>query len=258
MKQQCGFTLIELSIVLIIIGLLSAAVTSGFSILRDSNLKRIMADVEHYKGAIALFKNRYNAIPGDFARAGTIWGNDCNGSSTGSDECSGNGNRFIEHGSQDSLTNTSETLRLWQHLNNADMANLSLTGMPYSGCSANDICAQAGTNIPEAPLTNSGYYFYTDSSTRNTALIVGGNAVDSWNSAPIISPLEAYEIDNKIDDGVNSTGFFSGTGMLSGSSSWALTFDNAASNCSAGTSSGYNTATDDRTCGAAFIIGNSL
>lgn len=255
-----GFTLLELSIVLAIIGLLVAGITSGVSILRDSHLKRVMTDAENFRGIISLFKNRYNALPGDFARAGALWGNDCNGSSSGSDTCSGNGNRIIQHGAQDALSTTSESLRLWQHLKNADMFNASLTGLPASGCSDPDnICAAIDQNIPAAPANNSGYYLYTDSSTRNTVLIVGGTDNSTWNDLPVFSPLEAYEIDEKIDDGINSTGNFSGTGILNGTASWALSMQNATTNCyNASLSTAYNTAADDKTCGAVFLMGQSL
>ncbi len=260
MRSNHGFTLIELSIVLAIIGLIAAGITSGLSVLRDSNLKRIVSDAEHYKGILVLFKNRYQSLPGDFSRAGTIWGDDCAGATGGTDTCSGNGNRIIEHGAQDDIATTSESLRLWQHLSNADMAPSNLSGMPNSGCgSANNICAEAGVNIPTTSISNGGYYFYTDSATRTTALIVGRSLANSWNSAPLITPLEAFEIDKKIDDSVNNTGTFSGAGLIDGAGGWALSLQNATSNCyNAATSTRYNTATDDRTCGAVFSIGKNL
>lgn len=260
MQKHYGFTLIELSIVLVIIGLIIAGITSGVNVLRDSSLKRAMSDAENYRGTLALFKNRYKSLPGDFSRAGTIWGNDCQGSTTGSDTCSGNGNRRIQHGGEDNLTATSESLRLWQHLANAEMIPYKLTGLPATGCADPDnICAATGQNIPEATIKNSGVYFYTNPTTQDTALIFGGTDSTSWNSLPILSPLEAYEIDNKLDDGVNNTGKFFGTGLIDGSGGWTLSFNDATTNCyNASTSTRYNTATDDSTCGAVFIMGKNF
>jgi hypothetical protein len=133
------------------------------------------------------------------------------------------------------------------------------TGLPTAGCPSDDVCAQSGVNIPNAALTNSGYYIYSEPTTRMTTLIVGGNATASWNSSPVVTPLEAYEIDNKIDDGVNHTGSFFGAGIADNTGAWLINLDNADTQCyNENTSTGYNTALDANSCGAVFVFGAGL
>jgi prepilin-type N-terminal cleavage/methylation domain-containing protein len=74
-QQNQGFTLIELSIVLVIIGLLIAGITSGAAMIKQSQLRSIINEMTNYKISYINFVSKYNAVPRDFnPRSGNLWG----------------------------------------------------------------------------------------------------------------------------------------------------------------------------------------
>ncbi len=66
-KKRKGFTLVELSIVLIVIGLLSGAILKGQEIIKNAKLKRIISDFSNISTAIYTYEDRYDELPGDDA-----------------------------------------------------------------------------------------------------------------------------------------------------------------------------------------------
>ncbi len=113
MKQNKGFTLIELSIVIIIIGLIVAGVVAGKSIVQQAKLRDIITQYNNYKLAVNTFKLEYGEIPGDISNASAY--------GLGSD---GNGDRKIHNFN-------SEVLYVWAHLSNANLlANTYIEGQP--------------------------------------------------------------------------------------------------------------------------------
>lgn len=73
MKKQAGFTLIELAIVLVIIGLLLGGVLKGQELITQGKIKNVIADFNGITAAYYGYQDRYKAIPGDDANAGTRW-----------------------------------------------------------------------------------------------------------------------------------------------------------------------------------------
>jgi len=67
MKKRRAFTLVELSIVLIVIGLLTGAILKGQEIIRNAKLKRIISDFSNVSTAIYTYEDRYDQLPGDDA-----------------------------------------------------------------------------------------------------------------------------------------------------------------------------------------------
>lgn len=67
MKKSHGFTLVELSIVIIVIGLLSGAILKGQGIIRNAKLKRIASDYSNVATAMYTYEDRYEQLPGDDA-----------------------------------------------------------------------------------------------------------------------------------------------------------------------------------------------
>jgi prepilin-type N-terminal cleavage/methylation domain-containing protein len=68
-----GFTLVELSIVLVILGLLAGGVLAGQSLIRAAELRSVTTQLEQYSTAIYAFRDRYFAIPGDEEFARRAW-----------------------------------------------------------------------------------------------------------------------------------------------------------------------------------------
>lgn len=91
-KQQ-GFTLVELSIVIVIIGLIVAGIVGGQTLVKQAQLRSVYADANKYKVAINAFKLEYNQLPGDMDNAHDYWPG-CNSGATAA-QCNGNGNKLI-------------------------------------------------------------------------------------------------------------------------------------------------------------------
>jgi len=74
MKKQSGFTLIEIAIVLVIIGLLLGGVLKGQEMMTNAKIKRTSNDFNGISAAIFSYLDRYSAFPGDDPNAEARWG----------------------------------------------------------------------------------------------------------------------------------------------------------------------------------------
>ncbi len=104
-KRQSGFTLVEIAIVLVIIGLLLGGILKGQEMIVQAKIKNTISD---YNGVLAAYNgyiDRYRALPGDDAQAATRW--------TGGVAGSGNG---VIQGAYESQTADVESRLFWQHL----------------------------------------------------------------------------------------------------------------------------------------------
>ena len=73
-KKANGFTLLELSIVIVIIGLIVAGISAGQSLVRQAQIRGLTNEVAQMEVAFNSFRLQYDAIPGDMANAGDYWG----------------------------------------------------------------------------------------------------------------------------------------------------------------------------------------
>ncbi len=65
LKRKEGFTLVELAIVLVIIGILLAAILKGQAMIKQAKIKRIKADVDSIVAAVYSYQDKYGYLPGD-------------------------------------------------------------------------------------------------------------------------------------------------------------------------------------------------
>lgn len=228
LPQKEGFTLVELSMVLLIIGLLAGGIFVGQDLIRSAELRKLIAEKDVYVSITQQFKQRYHALPGDFTEATRFWGMAPNDGSPAADDaacaaltvadpsvgtntCNGNGDLHI--GGDLAGATIHETLRFWQHLSNAGLLEIKFTGVPGSGGPGE---GDVGVNVPASHLEGAGWSVnhwsyktgdmaFFDGNYKHT-FILGGNYPSFMPAAAIISTEEAYDIDAKIDDGVASNG----------------------------------------------------
>jgi len=113
MKQQQGFTLVEIAIVLVIIGLLLGGVLKGQEIITNAKVKNLENSVDGLAAAIYSYQDRYRAYPGDDSRATRF---------PGPVTKVGNDNGVIE-GSFDDSGKATESSYLWLHLRNSGLVS---------------------------------------------------------------------------------------------------------------------------------------
>ncbi|HEC15715.1 MAG TPA: prepilin-type N-terminal cleavage/methylation domain-containing protein [Sedimenticola sp.] len=104
-----GFTLVEIAIVLVIIGLLLGGVLKGQQMIENTKYKNFKQQIDSYRGAVYSFQDRYKALPGDFAQASTKLT-----APAGVTIRNGNGNGQVQGGY--CSADNEEACIVWQHL----------------------------------------------------------------------------------------------------------------------------------------------
>lgn len=241
-RTNRGFSLVELSVVLIIISLLVGAIIAGTTLIRVSRVKSVTSDKEAYQNAMLAFRDKYNALPGDLSNATDIWGYATGASapitpakddacaklltySTTKATCNGNGNDIIYD-----RTGTGyyghEMYRAWQHLSNAGMIEGSYSGV-IDCASSTAVCDTPGINSPLSSFPDATWHiafpggeppgsFWFDLLWTNRIdkhiLYFGGTIVANYKTAAsnpfqaVLTPQEAWSIDDKFDDGFPGRG----------------------------------------------------
>lgn len=110
-SQQSGFTLVEIAIVLVIIGLLLGGVLKGQELINSAKVKAFANDFRNIQAALYGYQDRYKAIPGDHAAAATA----ITGATAATTPAGTIGNAQI-NGNWNSTTNTDESCLVWQHM----------------------------------------------------------------------------------------------------------------------------------------------
>src|SRR5947207_694898 len=108
MRRETGFTLIEIAIVLVIIGLLLGGVLKGQELITGARVRNFIQQQDGVKAAYFGFLDRYRSLPGDYANATT----NINGVTNPNAACNnGNGN-----GDGTITTAGNENILVWEHL----------------------------------------------------------------------------------------------------------------------------------------------
>ena len=187
MRKQTGFTLIEIAIVLVIIGLLLGGILKGQELITSARVRNLISQQDGVKAAYFGFLDRFRALPGDYDQAFVNIANISNAACNGGN---GNGNGRIELGGAGN-----ENILAWEHLSKAGFINGSFT------CAAVESSATTPTNPFAVRLQLVWDAVFVDASGPATArhnLKTGGQ---------IPSDLLA-EVDRKVDDGSATGGTF--------------------------------------------------
>lgn len=196
MRKQHGFTLIEIAIVLVIIGLLLGGVLKGQELINSAKVKNFATDFRNIPLFIYGYQDKYKALPGDHATASTVVAGATNattpttsgGVACASSICRGNG---VIDGTWNSATNTDETFLFWQHVRLAGLA-----AGPTSTADANYIPKNADggiIGIESGGAATGGVYI---SGLTPTYLVCSQGILGKF----------AKQLDITLDDGATDTG----------------------------------------------------
>jgi prepilin-type N-terminal cleavage/methylation domain-containing protein len=115
-SQQSGFTLVEIAIVLVIIGLLLGGILKGQELINSAKVKNLANDFRTVPTYIYAFQDKFKALPGDDAQVVAHVA----GSTLGTGGTAGNG--VIEGAWNAGETTTVESNVFWQHVRLANLA----------------------------------------------------------------------------------------------------------------------------------------
>jgi len=227
-KRESGFTLIEIAIVLVIIGLLLGGVLKGQELITGARVRNLIQQQDGVKAAYFGFLDRYRALPGDYGAAQTnISGTTANGDADGQ----------IEGGT----TAPIESILAWEHLAKSGFINGSYV---YNGATS-----QSDASNPKNPyagfmqLIFAGVYGATGT---------GGTNRHNLKTGPNIPVEIIAELDRKVDDGAPGTGAFQFS-VYAGGGTAPTAADCVAANTTTPAISTWNVAGGKSNCGGTSL-----
>jgi prepilin-type N-terminal cleavage/methylation domain-containing protein len=205
MKNK-GFTLVELAIVIVIIGLLVGGVLAGQELIAQAKVRSDIKRIMQIKAVSATFYSKYNAVPGDFNKANLMLG------TTGAN---GNGDGQIQ---------MDESQFFWYHLNAAKITSFLDAG---SGAVVQSPTlrvnfregSSSGWNAPFM-IAYRGDLYHLEWPSSSIGVPMNGNSINiatrygSQNICAAFSPHHVRQVDEKIDDGNARMGNFKATDSL--------------------------------------------
>ena len=208
--KNYGFTLIELSIVMVIIGLIIGGILTGQELIHGALVRATVSQITQYNAAVNNFNMKYNAIPGDFMNASTYIAGVLNGNGDGlvglvngpttPVATSVNGQQLETI----SGNTCNEVVNFWSHLASSGIINGSYP--PLSGTSGP--AQLVNTNFPATKINSSigiivygNYRDYINYYSLGVTKVGAGDAYDEVYSVNLLSPSDALAIDTKLDDG---------------------------------------------------------
>lgn len=261
-RSQSAFSLVELSIVLVILGLLVGGVLSGQSLIRAAEWRNLSAQMSNYRTATYTFRDKYFALPGDMNNAVAFWGAQAGSptavgldatcsavttAATGTATCNGNGDgKMGSTITAEAAEQRHERYRAWHHLQNAGLIEGGFSGVfdvgVYSPLTKMDSSARVSVLFMQ-PSTSTTYF------TTNVGNMyhVGRYASGSSTLGAFATPTEVWNIDTKLDDGKPDTGI-----VLSMRSTSTITPGCVVLN---GSISEYNLVDSGKICSMIVLIG---
>jgi prepilin-type N-terminal cleavage/methylation domain-containing protein len=230
-SRERGFTLIEIAIVLVIIGLLLGGVLKGQELITGARVRNLIQQQDGVKAAYFGFLDRYRALPGDYGSAvANIKGTTADGNGNGQIQSSG-------------ATNV-ESILAWEHLAKSGFINGSYV---YSA-------SQTDASNPKNPYAGFMQLAYDNKYAAGGA---GTPSRHNLKTGPNIPVEIAAELDRKVDDGAPYTGAFQFSDYAGDSGGAAITLANCAivptGTGAVVTNSTWNVAKAEANCGGASL-----
>ncbi|MBN8542706.1 MAG: prepilin-type N-terminal cleavage/methylation domain-containing protein [Alphaproteobacteria bacterium] len=214
MMHRRGFSLVELSIVLVILGLLTGGILAGQSLIRASELRAVTTEVARYTTAAQTFRDKYFSLPGDTRDATRFWLRmtntaDCVTNSSAAvnaaGSCDGDGDGMVEVAG--AASQSGEMHQYWRQLALSGLIEGTYTGTA-TATSASHV--SVGSNAPRSKLGQAGWgvvwYGTTSDAARFTSnygnvYTFGATSGTSENDGVVLKAEEMWNIDTKMDDG---------------------------------------------------------
>jgi prepilin-type N-terminal cleavage/methylation domain-containing protein len=193
-KTPKGFTLVEIAIVLVIIGLLLGGILKGQEMITQAKIKNVIADLSGVSAAMYGYQDRYRALPGDDKNAGGAAGR------WGTQTASGNGDGFIQGVYTvtpvvATATAAMEAGFFWHHLRLAGFISGSGLDQPF-----NAVSGKMGVQGGNGAAPGSTTAVLSDGGTPATAftalMLCSANLPDKI----------AISVDSQTDDGLGKKG----------------------------------------------------
>jgi type II secretory pathway pseudopilin PulG len=217
-QNQIGFTLVEIAIVMIVIGLLIGGTFSGLKLVEASGVNKTIQDIKQIESSALQFKDTYGRIPGDIANPASRLPN-C---TSGPCSTSGNGNRRLDTVAYtEAFGLASEKATFWFHLQASGIGSFETKDQI-------DLSSAAKYGVPITPIGN--HYRLSELNTRFLAtgsyvfqgavifitaeqnrVAMSGSSLSTLNN----SCSQIAAIDRKIDDVFPYNGKIQGWGCAS-------------------------------------------
>ncbi len=251
--KQSAFTLVELAIVLVIIGLIVGGVLVGQDLINAAKIRATVSDIEKYNAAATTFREKYSGLPGDLLNTRAVqfgFNTAANDAARDGTLGHGDGNNEIygcDQGYDDTQALGCETTLFWVDLSRAGLVPMRATSTSINATGQTNLSTAqlAGSILPTTKLRDTALVsvFYNYKSTHlfgigelSTTGVSASLGIRNGTQGYGLTPLEATAIDQKLDDGEPLTGAVFSMGGFG-------PLDTAGSNCV--TAGGkYNTVTD--------------
>ncbi|MCK5284759.1 MAG: prepilin-type N-terminal cleavage/methylation domain-containing protein [Alphaproteobacteria bacterium] len=209
---QQGFTLVELAIVMIIIGLLITGVLKGQEMIANAQVTSTAAQMKAVDAATSTFRDTFNMLPGDIDNIAIRLPAVCTAALCAATD--GNANGIVDPDPGAALAAADEMGVYFMHLAAVDLisgVNPSATVFTAAGKAVFEteidlVTLRVGFN-PSATLPTGTTAILGGATTtwrQGHYLTVGSNLADATTGA--ITPIQAQRLDNKLDDGNPLTG----------------------------------------------------
>lgn len=184
-SRQSGFTLVEIAIVLVIIGLLLGGVLKGQEMIDNAKVKNAINDMNGVASAYNSYIDRFRRIPGDDGPAATFTAR--GGAWSGISAQAGNNNGIFDALVANTFNGTAaESTYFWQHLKAAGFISGNPTDTGVAALPRNAFNGLMGVFNNTTPVTGAP---------TGTVVCIGN-----------ISGKAARQIDTQLDDGLPNSG----------------------------------------------------